>query len=541
MIQIPLEIGDVILTGRFKNHRVSVKEIETDEHGLPTVNGRGILKIRIEKLMKPKQPVKEGLQVSDLTPNKEYSYYNGVDYGPVIYKGLNHDKIHHIFSYKDKGGTVKLTRNNVFRHIELIRESTMKKINEAPTTNDPKVQRVVDSINALIKSAIDSDGDPIEVTDSTGTWEEPMVYDPIIYSNGRLKISYTEPLNRNKKNEEWISKANMEFDGIPTLRNIAKMYKKAIKQNNLAKPTTENKMARKFNHIRETVEPDKGGIEVKITEKDKRHWIIQKDIDKILGDPTGYETKELANQAALINGFIFPKADEMAGQVPEVPKATKAEPTKFEKPKEIDPGKPKEIKLEEDIKRIIREEIKLLQKKNSISEAPKITPKIEKAILELEKMHTALRTAQAKVDAIMKETGLKDLQKKTDTLLKEDLWNFFEELKRDDQRIVKLKNIVLNIDRFQAQPATYEYEKVLDLAMTYVNQDVKQKILDDLKASERIGKTKGSVSFAKVEGVGDVWNSIVSFLSKILPSMKSKGKKLDGDLDKLDTMVSNMK
>lgn len=59
MIQIPIEIGDTILTGRFKNHKVIVKEISQDENGLPLVNGKGILKIRIEKLMKTKKQIKE--------------------------------------------------------------------------------------------------------------------------------------------------------------------------------------------------------------------------------------------------------------------------------------------------------------------------------------------------------------------------------------------------------------------------------------------------------------------------------------------------
>lgn len=67
MIQLPIEIGDVIRVGRFKNKRVTVKEIGTDEMGLPTINGRGILKIRIEKLMPKKENTmkhltKEGLQ-----------------------------------------------------------------------------------------------------------------------------------------------------------------------------------------------------------------------------------------------------------------------------------------------------------------------------------------------------------------------------------------------------------------------------------------------------------------------------------------------
>lgn len=50
MIQLPIEIGDTILAGRFKNKRITVREIGLDDFGLPTINGRGILKIRIPKL-----------------------------------------------------------------------------------------------------------------------------------------------------------------------------------------------------------------------------------------------------------------------------------------------------------------------------------------------------------------------------------------------------------------------------------------------------------------------------------------------------------
>lgn len=50
-ISIPIEIGDTILTGKFRNKKVTVKEIGKDDHGSPTVNGKSILKIRIAKLM----------------------------------------------------------------------------------------------------------------------------------------------------------------------------------------------------------------------------------------------------------------------------------------------------------------------------------------------------------------------------------------------------------------------------------------------------------------------------------------------------------
>ena len=40
VITIPVEIGDVILTGKFKNKPVVIKSIELDDHGMPTVNGK---------------------------------------------------------------------------------------------------------------------------------------------------------------------------------------------------------------------------------------------------------------------------------------------------------------------------------------------------------------------------------------------------------------------------------------------------------------------------------------------------------------------
>jgi len=50
-ITLNLNKGDVILTGRFKNKRVVVKDIGKDKNGHPTVNGRSILRFKIEKLL----------------------------------------------------------------------------------------------------------------------------------------------------------------------------------------------------------------------------------------------------------------------------------------------------------------------------------------------------------------------------------------------------------------------------------------------------------------------------------------------------------
>ena len=53
-ISLDVKPGDVILTGRFKNKRRIVKSIGTDRFGQPTINGKSILKFKIEKKMSKK-------------------------------------------------------------------------------------------------------------------------------------------------------------------------------------------------------------------------------------------------------------------------------------------------------------------------------------------------------------------------------------------------------------------------------------------------------------------------------------------------------
>jgi len=53
-IVLPVEIGDTVYVGRFKNRKTIVKEIGTDRYGQPTINGFSILKIRVANLMPKK-------------------------------------------------------------------------------------------------------------------------------------------------------------------------------------------------------------------------------------------------------------------------------------------------------------------------------------------------------------------------------------------------------------------------------------------------------------------------------------------------------
>lgn len=46
-IYVPLKVGDIIYTGRFRNKKTTVKSIGKDEYGMPTVNGKRVLNFRI--------------------------------------------------------------------------------------------------------------------------------------------------------------------------------------------------------------------------------------------------------------------------------------------------------------------------------------------------------------------------------------------------------------------------------------------------------------------------------------------------------------
>jgi len=58
MLNLNIDKGDIILTGKFKNKSVEVKEFGVDAKGQPTINGRPILNFRIKKLIPENKMIK---------------------------------------------------------------------------------------------------------------------------------------------------------------------------------------------------------------------------------------------------------------------------------------------------------------------------------------------------------------------------------------------------------------------------------------------------------------------------------------------------
>jgi len=54
-ITIPVEVGDVIYMGRFKNKKTIIKEIDNDEDGLPMINKKKVVNFKITPPKKKKK------------------------------------------------------------------------------------------------------------------------------------------------------------------------------------------------------------------------------------------------------------------------------------------------------------------------------------------------------------------------------------------------------------------------------------------------------------------------------------------------------
>jgi hypothetical protein len=92
-ITLPVEIGDTLLMGKFKNKKVVVKTIGKDEHGMPTINGKKVVTFRL---------VKEGKQVF-FENDKEDEKYIHIGYGRYKETGKEKDANSSTFKKDDSG------------------------------------------------------------------------------------------------------------------------------------------------------------------------------------------------------------------------------------------------------------------------------------------------------------------------------------------------------------------------------------------------------------------------------------------------------
>lgn len=273
-----------------------------------------------------------------------------------------------------------------------------------------------------------------------------------------------------------------------------------------------------------------GSIPVKIKKEDDRYFIYVQypdETEKCITN-VGFETEDLALHGVTTKGYtlVNDKDEPKDNKFTELPNAMAQRSNDFK----LSEGSIKTLK------RLIVE---------VLSEVDVTDPKLESTINMLAELEQKLAAATAQLEALKKQLDIAGLERQYKTLVETELWGFLEELKRDEVRVVRTKTIVMTIKRFQTDDKlTYKYEGPFMKALTYVNQDVKFKMLADLKEVETISKVKPALSFTTNENaqtsnfVRRAFNWIKTKFSAFLTSTKTKGQKIDSDLAKLERVLN---
>ena len=404
MIQIPIEIGDTILTGKFKNHKVVVKTIEKDENGLPTVNGKGILKVRIEKLMKPKETIKEELD------------------------------------YKD----------------DIVKPMHLKKGDQYVSTQGAE--------------------------------------DLLVQYLGRSADGFNY-------NFKWVGRPlNFTWSGRDVMRF-------------LKFPISESKI------IKEGGRPNIP-IEVKVKKEDGRFHLYLKDGDDCVGSPQGYETKEMAEKGALNRGFKLTDIEDELPETVEVKDPSKAEPIKFDKPKE----------WVKEVKTLIKAMLILEQRKKKVlTEGNELDAEIEE-YAKLSDQIDRMKSELAKI-----ETRFKELDEKFRVLLE----TMSKELDVTSKTYIRAKNILITIKRHGYDRNNVSYKDAFEFIRKKVSPQLRKMMDEVLETSKTVTyiKSQLGVQYEASGWLSNLYNKVKNFFVNSIKSLRSSNKQANQSLDQLEQML----
>ena len=463
MIQIPIEIGDVIRVGRFKNKKITVKEIGVDENNHPTVNGRGILKVRIEKLMPPKQENKMNITEQELEQDL--------------------------------------------------------------------IQNVIDTYNHTKSGKM-----------ALGGKREASKYEKIskktgfitVYSSGynNYAVEMTEKgikhFNLKRKNEMKVSET----------KKLDKLIEKILR---------ESEDETRF-------EPGKDGINVKFKQEDKKWNIVSEDTDEVIGNNC-YETKEEAEQAALIKGFNFKGSNEINEVEPERLTTKREKTPDVDKVETIKLDKEKEIKLEilRIAKKIIKEELKKkinefdIQDEHSTINLTdiKLIPKTELNVNEADVTDRPDLEVKAKRYAQL-ANKMKELEAELKLMEKEyvELDNEFrpllENIGKTKDTFIRAGKLLIKIEREGYEKGSASYKTGFEYLYNKVNGTMKDLANEALKMTQSVSYVKSKIAVVNSEGLikEENWfTKIKSFLSNKIKKLFGLNKQANDQLTQLEKLI----
>lgn len=576
MIQIPLEIGDTILTGRFKNKKVTVKEIGTDDYGNPTINGRSILKIRIPKLYQQQENIQESnmtakemkqrmldLIEKDGTAFELRGAYGNCELwanGNRLEAGSVKDCYNTWIKYRFNPKYEKKINENTLkegkavfvkdRNLPSVLKDSGLSFVEYKEYEDLLLSKTVPELRklqGLVSKQQDKlrkdNPDPNKWPEHIKRADKQLRFRDMMLMAAVDHVAFKQ--NKTLKEETGIQIGDkIKHNLTGAVGEIVKVSPKELTFKIITAPTQQYGLkpgiiqktsplliGKTYELIKEEVTPfQKSPTEVKIRKDGDRFHIFLQTID---GEQQlsiqGWETKEQAEHAAMMKGYKYdgnPYFEKHKGI--EVPKATKSEPVKHEKPKEIDLGKEKELKLENFIREVIKKELnkKKVQLKEEIAVNDAEIEEYAKLVDQIDKMKAELSKLTKRFDEL-------------DEKFKKMLDVLESELGESKENFIRYKNILITIKRKGYERTNYKYKEAFDELYKKVNANMKKMIDEVLEANKTITKVSSSLSvqYEANNFITNIFNRVKTWFVSFIGKLRNTNKSTKQLLDQLESKV----
>lgn len=241
-------------SGKAKNaviKKVLLKKIDKLKVELEAITSAPVAKAKIQRAktkISQMTPKEFADYIKKLSKDPKYSFLKGMSSDEIArdvkrtakpvgwrFRGRENFKTPTKRDVKDNNNVYYENRRNRSDVSRSLRLETGGELEQYGTGGNVKaIERKVAEVNELIKYA---NNNKIEIIDQNSSWQTPMKYKPIKYSNGVLYVEYEElDLYKYKKGlgKEWkivkdkVLKNRMEFDS--PLNDIGRMFRKAVKQ-----------------------------------------------------------------------------------------------------------------------------------------------------------------------------------------------------------------------------------------------------------------------------------------------------------------------
>ena len=289
----------------------------------------------------------------------------------------------------------------------------------------------------------------------------------------------------------------------------------------------ENKMKRL---VKETVAAfQRSPIQVKVKQdKDDTRWKLF--LQTVDGEEClsmmGYETKELANHAALTKGYVVGNdlSDEPLPETVDGVKPSKRETTGAKKPEQmkLDKEKTIELKLENLIRKV------LLKKK--LNE--------ENTELELEAKARRFAEIAQKIKTMEAEVKLLELEF---TVLDKELTPLVEEVGKTKDTFIRAGKLLIKIERAGYEKTTKSYKTGFDFAISKLNTICKDLSAEALKLTESVSYVKSKISVVQNETVlnEENWiNKIKTFFTSKIKKLFNLNAQANKQLDEIEKLAT---